>query len=679
MKQARALGVGQAARAKAGIANTFTTKNIAMLTPPSGIGMGNFGQSNFSAKNTVIPGMPFSVKYPKYTYNPKKSSKKGKNITPIEEHVEDGIIKATQLFTASIKPPAKRLKKGPMKAALNTAQGGAGAISAAAGAAFEVGISQALGLPAAKLEKGKKNLDVPTGMISASLKELFSGGRTGAMMEGITGADFKVSDSWGNARSMAEKIIDVDKTSFNKFARNRKRRGARGYVPNFAALGDAVEREAAAGVPLGSIRVNRSSRLSSPNNPAGLGVTNTRDEPQGLKNVYGAARGYVPNFAIPISREFMKLFSPSGGYGLTEKTGKGGHREMTLKKQRELARALDKMIIQYKKGKISVEQLNAKRKELFEATKLTATSEKKVAKIADKRVKAVDRLNRMQGGKEPGMMKRFGERLGGFGGMALSFGAPMLAGAVEQAGGPKEVSQGLTGVGTGAAFGMMFGPWGTAIGAAAGGLYGFTSALAASEMSLSEIAKYAAEFRKETQETKTAGQAIIQAQRDMVSATSQQELESAQKRLADNFEKIKGTELEKSFASAAGDITKMNDAVKKYTDIRNRENVLLEGTTRLGALGEDVGDFRRDFMKGGKTVTKEDLYKDPNLIMDLINKLQTDVGGKRFRTEDEAKAIVQKMMAGKVFKEGVFMGMELDPDKIFADAGLHQFFEVFLR
>ena len=50
------------------------------------------------------------------------------------------------------------LGSGP--ALKESAQGGAGAISAAAGAAFEVGISQALGLPAARLEKGKKNLGI---------------------------------------------------------------------------------------------------------------------------------------------------------------------------------------------------------------------------------------------------------------------------------------------------------------------------------------------------------------------------------------------------------------------------------------------------------------------------------------------------------------------------------------
>ena len=98
--------------------------------------------------------------------------------------------------------------------------------------------------------------------------------------------DFKGSVSQGNDGKFAEQVL-----------KNRGR-AAGGYVPNFAALGDAVEREAAAGVPLGSIRVGRSSRLAGPNNPAGLAVTNTRDEPRGLKDVVGASKGYVPNYAL---------------------------------------------------------------------------------------------------------------------------------------------------------------------------------------------------------------------------------------------------------------------------------------------------------------------------------------------------------------------------------------------
>jgi TP901 family phage tail tape measure protein len=83
-----------------------------------------------------------------------------------------------------------------------------------------------------------------------------------------------------------------------------------GLVPNFAnPLGDAVSREKAAGVPSSRIRIEKSNELKSPQNPMGLAVTNTRDEPmgvsQGIKRAksmgidpkkHGASSGLIPNF-----------------------------------------------------------------------------------------------------------------------------------------------------------------------------------------------------------------------------------------------------------------------------------------------------------------------------------------------------------------------------------------------
>jgi len=677
---------GRIGKTKAGVANTFTTDSIAMLTPPSGIGGGKFGKSNFSAKNTILPGLPFSVQYPKYTYNKKKSSKKGKNVTPIEKDIEDGIIRATQLFTASINPPAEKLKKGPMKAALNTAQGGAGAISAAAGAAFEVGISQALGLPAARLEKGKKNLDVPVGMVSASLKELFSGGRTGAMMEGITGADFKISDSWGNARSMAEKIVAIDRTDFKAFAAKRKRRrGARGYVPNFAALGDAVEREAAAGVPLGSIRVDRSSRLASPNNPAGLGVTNTRDEPQGLKNVYGAARGYVPNFV-----NFSKLTA-------TDQLLGGRWAKLLDSEQKKLVTAYQKQIKDMKFQDMTEDQLKAAQNQLIAAIK-AQLSGKKLTKGAEDRLrkeimKETSELAASKpGGGGKGMMGRFGERLGGFGGMALSFGAPMLAGAVEQGGGPKEVSQGLTGVGTGAAFGMMFGPWGTAIGAAVGGIYGFTKALTAGEMSIEEITKARDELKKTTTEATSAARGYVKAQEDLLTANSQHELEDAQKRLAENFDKIKGTELEKKFLAAGTDVGVMEKAIESFNKVMARNIVAMEFAVSMGGMG------KKGFVERFAGTDVSERYKARTLKKPEEEKEAKSILRARGVSEDAINEMWEKIVAGEGGYGGVRTGRYtagatnakgsggagatkamLDFPKIAADVGLRPFFELLFQ
>lgn len=78
---------------------------------------------------------------------------------------------------------------------------------------------------------------------------------------------------------------------------------AAGYIPNFAALQDAISRERSAGLSSGRIYVAQDKRLvASGFNPLGLGVFNTRDEPtasarsSAIKS-RGYAGGYIPNFA----------------------------------------------------------------------------------------------------------------------------------------------------------------------------------------------------------------------------------------------------------------------------------------------------------------------------------------------------------------------------------------------
>jgi TP901 family phage tail tape measure protein len=92
----------------------------------------------------------------------------------------------------------------------------------------------------------------------------------------------------GNTPNLSRIIVDQLKDDFPKMAQ--------GFVPNFAGgLRDAIKRESLAGVSKGAMRVDQDRRLATQGNPLGLAVTNTRDEPRGLRDVL--ARGYIPNFA----------------------------------------------------------------------------------------------------------------------------------------------------------------------------------------------------------------------------------------------------------------------------------------------------------------------------------------------------------------------------------------------
>jgi TP901 family phage tail tape measure protein len=98
---------------------------------------------------------------------------------------------------------------------------------------------------------------------------------------------------------------------------------SKGYLPNFAnPLQAAVGREMAAGVPASQIYIDKSPSLKNAANPMGLMVANRRDEPaggfQGINRAmkegrnpqtYGAASGFIPNFAISLTqmKELRKM------------------------------------------------------------------------------------------------------------------------------------------------------------------------------------------------------------------------------------------------------------------------------------------------------------------------------------------------------------------------------------
>jgi TP901 family phage tail tape measure protein len=96
---------------------------------------------------------------------------------------------------------------------------------------------------------------------------------------------------------------------------------ASGFIPNFAALNDAISREMEAGIPRDKIYIDQDDSLKSPFNEQGLMVANPYDEPkggkQGIKRVKGegknpkthgkanAAKGFIPNYA---RSDAFKLF-----------------------------------------------------------------------------------------------------------------------------------------------------------------------------------------------------------------------------------------------------------------------------------------------------------------------------------------------------------------------------------
>jgi TP901 family phage tail tape measure protein len=260
---------------------------------------------------------------------------------------------------------------------------------------------------------------------------------------------------------------------------------SKGFIPNFAdPLSDAIGREKAAGVPVSQIRVGSHGALMNKSNPLGLGVTNTHDEPNGLRDVFGA-NGFVPNYAFQQSD-----FNPRDTTGQFRSTAK-----LVDKANKHLSG----LINAYKKGKISHEQLIKGSNNLNQKYSLSASAHLNMSNRLNDMKRPMDK---MKSGFSS-MNKKFGESragkmLGSTGGqMGLMMGLPMAGGFIEESVGGKAgsaIGGMLTGAGSGAAMGMMFGPLGMAIGGAVGALGGLVSGLNEAEEAARKESKARIEY-----------------------------------------------------------------------------------------------------------------------------------------------------------------------------------------
>jgi hypothetical protein len=174
------------------------------------------------------------------------------------------------------------------KKAWEASYGAQSAVNSLSGGLFEAGVRY-LTHPEGTMAKDNSNtldfpnLSSPSGRI---VKNLFDVDKEYA-------ADLKGSDSGSIRRKFASQLLK------NGLA------ASRGYIPNFAAgspLGDAINREMAAGVSPNKIRITQDGRLRNAGNPNGLAVINTRDEPNGK----------IPNFAKELTKNSKGVWVRTG-------------------------------------------------------------------------------------------------------------------------------------------------------------------------------------------------------------------------------------------------------------------------------------------------------------------------------------------------------------------------------
>ena len=285
------------------------SKFATMLVPQGSKGIGEYTFLNKQKQpvaNVTWPIIPLGNKY-----------KDNNVMTNISERVEKVAADLMVGYASTIKPPARDFSAAEIANKINGAGGAKGSLRSFAGAVFEAGTNLALDYRAAT----KEGLDFDVIGGTQNLRELFPGFNTRL-------ADYKINaTSSDNRESMARKILkarglgymtkegefDPNRTGQQLFTTGKRKMRqkrpqdvarsqntlSKGFIPNFSALQEAIQREKDAGVAASIIRVGVDDSLMSKNNPYGLGVYNTKDEPAGLKQGINRSKskGFIPNFA----------------------------------------------------------------------------------------------------------------------------------------------------------------------------------------------------------------------------------------------------------------------------------------------------------------------------------------------------------------------------------------------
>jgi TP901 family phage tail tape measure protein len=220
-------------------------------------------------------------------------------------NITDSILTNTTAFIDTLKPLGKTVNRGTLATAFSSSgeKGAYGAVRGAVGSAFEIGVKTALNYTSLESGKGFGDFDVRGGRNIGNLQRLF--GFTTLL------ADFKGGLSQGNLQSFASKIYKELGGRREGFSTTKGKKASDGFIPNFSALNEAIDREIMAGVSPARVRIGQDRRLTSAANPLGLGVYNTKDEPLGLgqgigryggkAKSAGAAGGFIPNFVAPLA------------------------------------------------------------------------------------------------------------------------------------------------------------------------------------------------------------------------------------------------------------------------------------------------------------------------------------------------------------------------------------------
>jgi len=253
-------------------------------------------------------GKKIGVRFPIAGFNPKLAIKP--QDSDLEQTLGTNLIKFTNDFIGKIlqNPDVAVPKISKIDQLSN-----AGSFKSIVGTVFETAVDYATGNSNADRSQ---NASIDFMKPSPKLQQLFQGApgqyeaKNNALGPNLDKTAQKIIDNGLLPYDVKEKLgkAYIEKSSAFRDAQLaqaglKKKRGVTGkfagFIPNFAALEEAVQREKSAGIASSMIRVGANEELRNNNNPMGLGVYNTRDEPSGLGQGISRRRskGFIPNFA----------------------------------------------------------------------------------------------------------------------------------------------------------------------------------------------------------------------------------------------------------------------------------------------------------------------------------------------------------------------------------------------
>jgi len=346
----------------------------------------------------------------------------------------------------------------------STIQGYRSSIDGAIGGIFDAAISSVIGGAVNEAEQG--NFDVrATGEQFKYIKKLFGPDSLGGVQNNL--GDFKKNAGPDAANSMIDKTVKEYRKAFTYQKQNK----ATGFIPNFSSTNR--------GVPISQIRAHF-DKSGTP-----IAVTNTRDEPNGLKDAIGRERkgigmyagGFVPNFVDEggnqnsISSTILALSTELGGLAF-QLRGSRQEYQSSLEQLTGVNRKAAQEALVNAEQEYAAAQLRLKSTTGGVRTEPGAILAAQEAK--QNLLTAREDVKKAKGGFSA-RTKSFGSAYGG----AISLALPILAETSKKFI-PKDAGKGgrtasagidvVSQVGSMAAMGSMFGPVGIAVGAAAGAL-----------------------------------------------------------------------------------------------------------------------------------------------------------------------------------------------------------------